>query len=272
MPAMEIQNAMRPIGALVSLIGSKEFGAGFYRTMNETIGFDQCTVFVCDEKQPTTVVAEARTDFVASRVRKLADTYVAEGYLRDPLRELSRRTPGLESQIFMLSPAQLLDERYRKLFYSDPYIKHELAMTAAVGDLYLYAGFYREPGRPDFSASEADFLRYCGDTLAQVLWKHAEISRNPPCPDQRTPPPQIDRRELFERVRNAIRLDGGLTTREAEICAGIVLGYTVLGISMNLGITVNTVATHRKRAYAKLRISSQNELFARYFSTVQQLH
>jgi DNA-binding CsgD family transcriptional regulator len=52
-----------------------------------------------------------------------------------------------------------------------------------------------------------------------------------------------------------------LTRREAEVCTGIVLGYTILGLSMNLGISVNTVATHRKRAYAKLRISSQNELF-----------
>jgi DNA-binding NarL/FixJ family response regulator len=50
-----------------------------------------------------------------------------------------------------------------------------------------------------------------------------------------------------------------------------VLGYTVLGMSLNMRISVNTVATHRKRAYTKLRISSQNELFARYFDTVHRI-
>jgi DNA-binding CsgD family transcriptional regulator len=37
---------------------------------------------------------------------------------------------------------------------------------------------------------------------------------------------------------------------------------------MHLGISVNTVTTHRKRAYAKLRVGSQNELFERYFTAV----
>ena len=56
----------------------------------------------------------------------------------------------------------------------------------------------------------------------------------------------------------------GLTRREAEVCAAIVIGCTTRAIGYRLGITANTVATHRKRAYAKLGISCQNELFARY--------
>ena len=59
-----------------------------------------------------------------------------------------------------------------------------------------------------------------------------------------------------------------LSPREAEVCAGIILGYTTVGISLNCGISINTVATHRKRAYRKLGISSQNELFSRYFRLV----
>ncbi|WP_407671862.1 helix-turn-helix transcriptional regulator [Paraburkholderia acidiphila] len=34
-----------------------------------------------------------------------------------------------------------------------------------------------------------------------------------------------------------------------------------MGISLILGISLNTVATHRKRAYAKLCLSSRTELF-----------
>ena len=61
-----------------------------------------------------------------------------------------------------------------------------------------------------------------------------------------------------------------LTPREAEICASIIMGYSTEAISLNCSISINTVATHRKRAYAKLGISSQNELFLRYFTTVRQ--
>jgi len=51
-----------------------------------------------------------------------------------------------------------------------------------------------------------------------------------------------------------------LTEREASVCSGIVLGMTSEGIALDLGISVNTVRTYRKRAYARLKISSENEL------------
>jgi DNA-binding CsgD family transcriptional regulator len=53
-----------------------------------------------------------------------------------------------------------------------------------------------------------------------------------------------------------------LTPRQTEGCARIVLGYSILAISLELGITQNTVSTLRKRAYSRLGICSQNELFA----------
>lgn len=70
------------------------------------------------------------------------------------------------------------------------------------------------------------------------------------------------RGEKFAHLRTALLKDEGhLTLREAEICAYIVMGYTVFAISLLLGISPNTVATHRKRAYSKLGLSSQTELF-----------
>ena len=51
-----------------------------------------------------------------------------------------------------------------------------------------------------------------------------------------------------------------LSEREASVCTGIILGMTSEGIALDLGISVNTVRTYRKRAYARLMISSQNEL------------
>ena len=86
------------------------------------------------------------------------------------------------------------------------------------------------------------------------------------------PSRSLSREDLLRRVQQAMMDENSLLTqREAEVCTGIVLGYTILGLSLNMGISVNTVATHRKRAYAKLRISSQNELFAHYFSLVENL-
>lgn len=69
-----------------------------------------------------------------------------------------------------------------------------------------------------------------------------------------------------DRVRSLCRLlnassGPNLTPRQTEVCARIVLGYSILAISLELGITQNTVSTLRKRAYSRLGICSQNELF-----------
>jgi DNA-binding CsgD family transcriptional regulator len=82
-----------------------------------------------------------------------------------------------------------------------------------------------------------------------------------------------ERERVYRSVCEVLFRSGhGLTPREAEVCASIVLGRKVDGTSRRLNISAHTVATHRKRAYSKLGVSSQNELFARYFDTLRVLH
>ncbi|MDB5874799.1 MAG: regulatory protein LuxR [Ramlibacter sp.] len=52
-----------------------------------------------------------------------------------------------------------------------------------------------------------------------------------------------------------------LTARERTVCVGILTGYTSEAMALNLGISINSVLTYRKRIYKKLCIASQSELF-----------
>ena len=53
-----------------------------------------------------------------------------------------------------------------------------------------------------------------------------------------------------------------LSLREAQICARIVSGYSNEAIGLVLGLSFHSVRTYRRRAYTKLGITSQNELFS----------
>src|SRR5262249_42727769 len=53
-----------------------------------------------------------------------------------------------------------------------------------------------------------------------------------------------------------------LTEREKAVCLRILAGFSSEAISAELGIGLHSTLTYRKRAYEKLGISSQNELFA----------
>lgn len=55
-----------------------------------------------------------------------------------------------------------------------------------------------------------------------------------------------------------------LTPREAEIVRLILKGHSSLSISLHLDIALPTVKSHRRNAYAKLGISTQQQLFRSY--------
>ena len=53
-----------------------------------------------------------------------------------------------------------------------------------------------------------------------------------------------------------------LTGREKEVCLRILSGFSSEAIAAELGISLHSTLTYRKRAYERLGISSQSELFA----------
>lgn len=55
--------------------------------------------------------------------------------------------------------------------------------------------------------------------------------------------------------------NGILSPREAQIARMILKGHSSLSISLILGIAVPTVKSHRRNAYAKLGIATQQQLF-----------
>jgi DNA-binding CsgD family transcriptional regulator len=56
-------------------------------------------------------------------------------------------------------------------------------------------------------------------------------------------------------------LNSGLTERELDVCARVIIGMTTEAIALELDLRAPTVATYRKRAYARLGISSHYEMF-----------
>ena len=52
-----------------------------------------------------------------------------------------------------------------------------------------------------------------------------------------------------------------LSKWEVQVCVRAVVGYSGEGIALDFGFKQSTVATLRKRAYAKLNTSTLHELF-----------
>ena len=68
---------------------------------------------------------------------------------------------------------------------------------------------------------------------------------------------------LFD-VESCLAESTTLPRRQVEVCARILLGFSREHISNDLGIGMETVHTHRKRAYHRLRVANEQELAAWY--------
>ncbi len=64
--------------------------------------------------------------------------------------------------------------------------------------------------------------------------------------------------------------EGVLTPREREVVELTLRGHSTDALGKLLGISSGTVRIHRKNIYAKLRISSQGELFSAFISAIAE--
>jgi DNA-binding CsgD family transcriptional regulator len=76
--------------------------------------------------------------------------------------------------------------------------------------------------------------------------------------------------DLYIRVQRALDVygDGVLTPREAAVVRLLMRGYSAKAAGTKLGIATATAALHRKRAYAKLGVCSQAQLFNHFLSSL----
>ena len=93
-------------------------------------------------------------------------------------------------------------------------------------------------------------LRRLADLLSQ------EIAR----PDHEDPEPIDTAVDRFGA--------GVLTKKEQEVIQLILRGHNSESVSHRLGIAWNTVRGHRQRAYSKLRVTSQGELFFEFLRSI----
>jgi DNA-binding CsgD family transcriptional regulator len=90
---------------------------------------------------------------------------------------------------------------------------------------------------------------------AHPLWGHLSRGETPP---QARP---ID--HLFNDFGRDL-----LSPREREVALLILKGHSSESISYHLGISIATVKTHRQKLYAKLNLSTQQELFSTFLRSL----
>lgn len=116
---------------------------------------------------------------------------------------------------------------------------------------------YRAHPPRGFSADERSLLEDISPLLLPMLEKHAS-ALHPTAPPGTAP---NVRQTLALRFAERLRLSGlELSSRELQVCVGLLAGHTAAQVAEHLQVKVSTVDSYFKRAAIKLGISGRHAL------------
>jgi DNA-binding CsgD family transcriptional regulator len=244
----------REMGAVISNIGTPHFEQSLLCMARNVARCSHVTAFarsvsVGHTRTPRVMVAVDGGSAMAAH--QLAATYIQHYWNLDPANALSKEELRAGRRAMLrLRSHEITNSDYRRDCYRAVDLIDRMSLVKVLGNEVVRINFYRSSSVGRFTGADFALVSALADLSMAAIEKHEALT---------VLSPNIDH---YDRYCNRLALRAPhLSSRERQVCAQIVLGKRSLAIADELGLSVNTVLSHRRRAYAKLNISSQNELF-----------
>jgi DNA-binding CsgD family transcriptional regulator len=232
-------------------IGKAEFGDVLFDAFHREMRVRQVVLhhFRDDVTVETLAAKDDRQD---GCVHSLVRDYVHRYHIYDPFRArcMPAATRSVELQGFAVK--EIADTEYAQKLFIEPGIAGKICVILRRPGDAICLSLYRDRGEGSFSGEDLCRIDSIKSPLAAAFERHLDLE---------------PKRYLPTLAQMAAFLRDGenrpaLSVREAAVCARIVTGYSNEAIALDLDLSFHSVRTYRRRAYAKLQVTSQNELFA----------
>ena len=241
----DIANVLAP---MVMAIGLPSFPNALIDALRAVANVGHCMVFAFEEEE------SARWALGLGNIGigpDLGAAYAEHFYVADPNREMILEHRSAQQPIVLPNfSRRMYTDAYRKLFFEDAEIIDKVATAFWVKRTCFYVNFYRTVDQGRFTRSQTARLARLVPALTAIIARH--------CQEHNASGSTNKLATLFATTDRLV----ALTPREKEVCLRILSGYSSEAISAELGISLHSTFTYRKRAYERLGICSQNELFA----------
>ena len=195
--------------------------------------------------------------------RHYVDRYLAGPYLLDPLYLLAARDdcPGI-CRFREASPDRFRASEYYRQYCERTHLRDEMDFLVRVSTESTLALVV---GRRTRQFTKAELGRL--ELIEAIV--HAAMSRiwERWSADEET---GENGSSLHQRLTNCFENfgEGLLTRREQEITQLLLRGHSTKSVARELEIAPGTVMVHKRNLFAKLRITSQYELFSQFIDTL----
>lgn len=241
----------RALADLVAAIGSPSFPDCLLDALRMLAGVELCSVFVLDRGEHVELIfAHGELPDTPGFPLRASHAY-ARNYWRSDrqLARLAHAPPGAPV-VIRRRACDITDSAYRAACYDRAGVAERVSILSPGRPCFAVNG-YRTSGNLPFSANDVDRLELHAGLLIAALSQHLRAG-------------QAGGR-VFDETALAGRLatlDYGLSAREAEVVAALMLGETQAGIATSKQLSATTVITYRRRAYGKLGVANRRDLMA----------
>jgi DNA-binding CsgD family transcriptional regulator len=177
--------------------------------------------------------------------------YMRGFYVGDPLRPYYHGSETSEHLLFSVSADQVSDREVRERLYSSVGIVGKLSLVIRRQSDVLTLSVLRSQNAGCFNTRDVNMMRALSGVLAAMVERHVSLLE----------PETLNNLTELSKLIAEIPSAAPLSKQEKAVCARIIAGYSTESIALNLGVSTHSIATYRRRAYAKLNVSSQNQLF-----------
>jgi len=242
---------------LITAIGASDpnaFAAEVLKLFDDAFAVRQCTVFTYEfgNRPRTMSVADHRG---GRYLRDVADTYARHFYALDGNQKIvSTASHGPQRRDVLLHQQtgdEIGHEAYRAACYRGPDVSDRLSLLMQPNEAtWLSINLYRAHSSGHFQSREIAAIEALAPLIAQAAKHHYALTGH-----AQIGIPQL----MLARLRSACPT---LSKRELDVLRGVLEGQTAHEIGETIGVKASSVVTYQKRAYRRLGISSQRQLFA----------
>jgi DNA-binding CsgD family transcriptional regulator len=170
-------------------------------------------------------------------------------YKRDPIRNQMCPAPVRQLTVHHIKAETIPDVMFRDTLYRTQRMASKTAIVVQRPSDVLVIGFFRGEDTDELSGQQWEFIERSAGTIAAAVERHCDLI---------TTPMTIDWASRLQAISDRT----ALSRQEIAVCTQILEGYFNEAVAINMGLSVHSVITYRRRAFAKLGITTQSELFA----------
>jgi DNA-binding CsgD family transcriptional regulator len=254
------------VSQCIDTIGTAEFSGSLVSAFKSITDFDYLVCFAYHENEMPVCLYHT---FTPGKRVVFVDDYLKGPYLLDPFfKACGRKVDAGLYRLRDIAPDRFYQSEYYRSYYVQTGLAEEICYAIYLPKgLALMISLMRSENSSRFSAREFRLLASVTpivNSLAQRHWQDAHTRFE----SEHSNIQPAENRTIIENTVNAL-FSPRITPRETQVVAQVLEGHSSDSIANRLGISVGTVRIHRRNVYAKLNISSQQELFSIFFQKIK---